>query len=83
MLELLAYVGLILFVVPALLFATGKLIAVYGNKLSSTNSTTVRSARPPSPRYETLHQRLVAAAEANPLLPTMSSLPKGKAGEKP
>ena len=83
MLELLAYVGLLLVAMPAILLATGKLIAVYNIKLSSPSGTAARAATPTSPDYETLHQRLVAAAEANPFLPEVFSRSKRKGGRKP
>jgi cation transporter-like permease len=79
MLELLAYVALLLVVIPGLLLAVGKLIAVYSAKLSLSEGAAPRATSPAPQNYETLHQRLVAAAEAHPFLPKRA--PRSKRGE--
>ncbi len=82
MLELLAYVILILVVMPALLLGMGKLIAIYNAKLSLSRGAAPRTASPAPQNYDTLHQRLAAAAEANPFLPK-SFFRSKRIGERP
>ena len=69
MLELLAYVFGLLVLMPALLLGVCKLIPVYKGTPSASRVTVRNPAGPTPQNYETLHQRLVAAAEAHPFLP--------------
>ena len=68
MLELLLYTGLLLVLMPALLFGVGKMIYAYNDKLSLIGQGAPAVAVP-APSYEALHERLNAAAKANPILP--------------
>ena len=68
MLELLIYAVFLLVLMPAILLGFGKLVRIYSNKLSLVGRSAADIVAT-VPRYEGLHERLTAAAKANPLLP--------------